>query len=171
MRKCGGEGKGGVLRGRSAEAEREAGLLYVSSYCYICVLMLLYMCPHTAVPATISMGRRPVFQRKSRSFKQCPSLLTDIAYVSIRQHTSAYVRIRPHTSAYVRIRPHTSAYVSIRQHTSACVRIRQDTSANVSIRQHPSAYVSIRRGREAERRRRRRHCLSAYVSIRQLHCS
>jgi hypothetical protein len=30
-----------------------------------------------------------------------------IAYVSIRQHTSAYVSIRQHTSAYVSIRQHT----------------------------------------------------------------
>ncbi len=35
-----------------------------------------------------------------------------IAYVSIRQHTSAYVSIRQHTSAYVSIRQHTSAYVA-----------------------------------------------------------
>ena len=26
-------------------------LLHVSSYCYVCVLILLYMCPHTAVGA------------------------------------------------------------------------------------------------------------------------
>ncbi len=60
-----------------------------------------------------------------------------VAYVGIRQHTSAYVSIRQHTSAYVSkpakapghqafllysIRQHTSAYVSIRQHTSAYVR-------------------------------------------------
>jgi hypothetical protein len=57
-----------------------------------------------------------------------------VAYVSMRQHTSAYVSIRQHTFhdralakrrhrghdqkvAYVSIRQHTSAYVSIRQHT------------------------------------------------------
>jgi hypothetical protein len=59
-----------------------------------------------------------------------------VAYVSIRQHTSAYVSIRQHMSAYVSIRQHTSAYVSIRQHTSAYVSIRQHPSAYVSIRQH-----------------------------------
>jgi hypothetical protein len=31
----------------------------------------------------------------------------ELAYVSIRQHTSAYVSIRQHTSAYVSIRQHT----------------------------------------------------------------
>ncbi len=67
-----------------------------------------------------------------------------LAYVSIRQHTSAHVNIRQHTSAYVSIREHTSAHGSIRQHTSAYVSIRQHTSAYVSIRQHTSAYVSIR---------------------------
>jgi hypothetical protein len=34
----------------------------------------------------------------------------------------AYVAVRQHTSAYVSIRQHTSAYVSIRQHTSTTVR-------------------------------------------------
>ena len=60
-----------------------------------------------------------------------------IAYVSIRQHTSAYVSIR-HTSAYVSIRH------SIRQDTSGYVRIRQDTSGYVRIRQDTSGYVCIR---------------------------
>jgi hypothetical protein len=93
-----------------------------------------------------------------------------LAYVSIRQHTSAYIstrvrqrRIRRHTltgtwrlhaltcrntSEYVSIRQHTSAYVSIRQHASAYayVSIRQHTSAYVSIRirQHTSPYVDRR---------------------------
>jgi hypothetical protein len=75
-----------------------------------------------------------------------------LAYVSIRQHTSAYVSIRQHTSAYVSIRQHTSAYVSIRQHTSAYFSIRQHTS-------HTSAYVSIRQDMSAY--------VTAYVSIRQ----
>ena len=37
-----------------------------------------------------------------------------IAYVSVRQHTSAYVSIRQHTSAYVSIRQHTSGGHSFR---------------------------------------------------------
>jgi hypothetical protein len=84
---------------------------------------------------------------------------------SIRQRTLAYVSVRQHTSAW----QHTSAYVSIRTfgvlsdihshgvcelqvlqrqrslnrlaHTSAYVRIHQHTSAYVSIRQHTSAYL------------------------------
>jgi hypothetical protein len=74
----------------------------------------------------------------------CIQRSRQVAYVSIRQHTSAYVSIRQYTSAYVSISQHTSAYVSIRQHTSAYVSIRQHTSAYSSIRQHTSAYVSIR---------------------------
>jgi hypothetical protein len=50
-----------------------------------------------------------------------------VAYVSIRQHTSAYVSIRQHMSAYVSIRQHTSAYVSIRQERSD-----EDAHATVS---------------------------------------
>jgi hypothetical protein len=44
-----------------------------------------------------------------------------LAYVSIRQHTSAHVSMRQHMSAYVSIRQPTSAYVSTRQHASADV--------------------------------------------------
>ena len=36
-------------------------------------------------------------------------VLDDVAYVSVRQRTSAYVSIRQHTSAYVSIRQHTRA--------------------------------------------------------------
>jgi hypothetical protein len=57
------------------------------------------------------------------------AIITQRAYVSIRQHTSAHVSIRQHTSAYGSIRQHTPAYVSIRQHTSAYVSIRQHTTA------------------------------------------
>ncbi len=57
------------------------------------------------------------------------------AYVSIRQNTSAYVVDVDGGLglAYVSIRQHTSAYVSIRQNTSAYDSIR---AANVSIHQH-----------------------------------
>jgi hypothetical protein len=61
---------------------------------------------------------------------------TDLAYTSIRQHTSVYVSMRQHTSACV----------SIRQHASACVSIRQHTSAYVSIRQHAGALVPEKDG-------------------------
>jgi hypothetical protein len=65
-----------------------------------------------------------------------------LAYVSIRQHTSAYLRAlgaaeadahgehERHLSAHVSIRQHTPAYVSIRQHNCAS-RAR---TATVSIR-------------------------------------
>ena len=67
-----------------------------------------------------------------------PGQLHDLAYVSIRQHTSAPARlsIRQHTSACVSILQHASAYFRKRQHTSAYVSIRQHTSASVSICQH-----------------------------------
>jgi hypothetical protein len=90
-----------------------------------------------------------------------------IAYVSIRQHTSAYVSIRRfhhrclfllyQTNLYIYITIYIYIYiyiyihiyiyleyVSIRQHTSAHVSTRQHTSAHVSTRQHTSAHVSIR---------------------------
>jgi hypothetical protein len=109
-----------------------------------------------------------------------------VAYVSIRQHTSAYVSIRhilaststpvyanrwctEHTSAHVSTRQHTSAYVSIRQPTSADVSRRQHTSADVSKRQHTSAYVSIRQHTSAYVSIRQH--TSAYVSIRHISAS
>jgi hypothetical protein len=107
-----------------------------------------------------------------------PELTPSLAYVSIRQHTSAYVSIRAHTDprphpprhcarvdALSRIRQHTSAYVSIRQHTCA-----YRPTLPVSIRQHTSAYVSIRAHTDPRLRPRtsvsiRQHT-SACVSIR-----
>ncbi len=67
--------------------------------------------------------------RPSRS-SASPVLL---AYVSIRQHTSAYVSIRQHTSALEIER--VSGTTSIRQHTSAYV-------AYVSIRQRSRSSAS-----------------------------
>ncbi len=63
-----------------------------------------------------------------------------MAYVSIRQHTSAYVSIRQHTSAYRH--PHTRLWLHELTHythpTSASLwGIRQHT---YGIRQHTSAY-------------------------------
>jgi hypothetical protein len=46
-------------------------------------------------------------QKKVPGFR-ANRIITCVAYVSIRQHTSAYVSIRQHTSAYVSIRQHTS---------------------------------------------------------------
>jgi hypothetical protein len=86
----------------------------------------------------------PIYTHRSVAELRHLETAAYIAYVSIRQHTSAYVSIRQHTSAHVSTRQHTSAHVSTRQHTSAHVSIRQHTSAYVSIRQHTSAYVSIR---------------------------
>jgi hypothetical protein len=44
------DARGGAVEVVADEvAKRFVILLYVSSYCYICVLTLLYMCPHTAI--------------------------------------------------------------------------------------------------------------------------
>ncbi len=74
----------------------------------------------------------------------------NLAYVSIRQHTSAYVSIRQRMSAYVSVCQRMSTFVSVRRHTSRAelqpLRIQplrtQHTSACVSIRQRTSAYVT-----------------------------
>jgi hypothetical protein len=78
----------------------------------------------------------------------------DLAYVSMRQHTSAYVVIGC-VDCY-RASAFDLADVSIRQQQTegdmlskdntyvVVCDVRQHTSAYVSIRQHTSAYVSIR---------------------------
>jgi hypothetical protein len=72
------------------------------------------------------------------STSSAPTALS-LAYVSIRQHTSAYVSIRQHTSAYVSrsrneyIFRHDSSELSIRQHTSAYVSIRQQVEERVHL--------------------------------------
>jgi hypothetical protein len=95
-----------------------------------------------------------------------PEQLVHLAYVSIRQHTSADAEMRAHALrsrrlvvpeqlvhlAYVSIRQHTSAYVACSRCAKSCRGGRwcmtsprsHATSAYVSIRQHTSAYVSIR---------------------------
>jgi hypothetical protein len=72
---------------------------------------------HTSAHTSASSALRREPPRRS-----APLLPAPVAYVSIRQHTSAYVSIRQHTAAYVSIRvlfrvQHSSAYVSIREHT------------------------------------------------------
>jgi hypothetical protein len=112
---------------------------------------------HTSAYVSIRLAFR------HRVGHQCYALCAQgVAYVSIRQHTSAVsVRLafchrvgHQCYALYVSIRQHTSAYVSIRQHTSvqtdACGRIAvghqccalcAEGVAYVSIRQHTSAYL------------------------------
>jgi hypothetical protein len=121
------------------------------------------------------------------------TVLSNAAYVSIRQHTSEYVSIRDehmrptqcHSAAECSIRQHTSAYVSIRQHTSEYVTsmcgqlsatVLPKRSAGlytnatyVSIRQHTSAHVSMRQHTSAYVSIRQH--TSAYISTRQSGCS
>ncbi len=108
---------------------------------------------HTSAVLRLLQSLKPVWKMRIT-----PCSKVRLAYVSIRQHTSAYASIRQkmrvtpcskHTSAYVSIRQHTPAYTSIRQkmRITPCSKVRP---AYVSIRQHTSAYVSIRQHTPAD---------------------
>jgi len=104
----------------------------------------------------------------------CTWSMSTVAYVSIRQHTSAYVAV--YVALVVRLcctwSMSTVATAFLREGESVYVSIRQHTSAYVSIRQHTSAYLEHvnRRNRLLVRRQTQAVGVpytSAYVSIRQ----
>jgi hypothetical protein len=52
-------------------------------------------------PAGASAAAAPCYEERDGQGGHAPGLQVHLAYVSIRQHTSATPSIRPHTSAYV----------------------------------------------------------------------
>jgi hypothetical protein len=76
--------------------------IYVSSYSYICVLILLYMCPHSICIYVSSYSTTYV-----SSFDICVLVL----------HVSSYYYMCPHTTTYV------PSYYKICPHTNMCVLI------------------------------------------------
>jgi hypothetical protein len=131
--------------------------IYVSSYCHICVLILLYTCPHTAIyvssycyirvlilqPASASSSWARSLSSSCCLILSCEAVSNPICW----QHAAAYVSIRQNTSAYVNIGEAVSKPIcwsySSSQHTSSYNSIRQHTAAYGSIRQHAAAYVSM----------------------------
>jgi hypothetical protein len=66
-----GGGEGGSRSGRGAKVSRQLELLfvfdiYVSSYCYICVLILLHMYPHTAIYVSSHINCPPPLSDRHR---------------------------------------------------------------------------------------------------------
>jgi hypothetical protein len=106
---------------------------------------------HLPPPCSCEIGRRRVADRvpavAARQMHRLP-----VAYVSIRQHTSAYVSIT------------TSAYVSIRQHHGAR-QVRQLPVAGVSL----SLGVKQRgEGEDGRELRRRRVSIGTFVPVNQV---
>ncbi len=140
--------------------------IYVSSYCHICVLILLYTCPHTVIyvssycciyvssyfhirvlilqPASASSSWARSLSSSCCLILSCEAVSNPVCW----QHAAAYVSIRQHTSAYVSIGEAVSDPIcwsySSSQHTSSYNSIRQHTAACGSMRQHTAAYGSIR---------------------------
>ncbi len=77
-------------------------MLYVSSYCYICVLILLYMCPHTAMCVLILLYVSSYCYIVSSYYYVCVLILLYIC-----PHTAIYV------SSLLHMCPHTSIRVLI----------------------------------------------------------
>jgi hypothetical protein len=129
-------------QGCGLPSSSKARCIYVS---YICVLILLYMCPHSTIIYMCPHASHNSICMWTRM--RAAKLLESEVYICVFIHTticmpssskarciyvSSYILVnvcqaprkrglRQHTSAYVGIRQHTSAYVSIRQHTSAYV--------------------------------------------------
>ncbi len=102
----------------------------LSVCCYICVLILVCMCPHTGVYVSSYWCIRVLICVLIVVYMCADSRVCVLANsFALTLHTSAYVSIRQHTSAYVLANSFAShfAYVSIRQHTSVYVSIRQHT--------------------------------------------
>ncbi len=110
--------------------------MYMSSYYYMCVLVLLYMCPHTTVYALRQHTHTHTHtQRWCVDICMCRHMAEDVS----NRHTTAYVYIcmRRHKAAGVSNR-HTTAYVFVillhmRAHTYACAGIWQRMSSIVIL--------------------------------------
>jgi hypothetical protein len=106
--------------------------LYVSSYPYMCVIIPLYMCPHTSHTACVLI---PLYicPRTSiyvSSYLYICFLISPYSYlmplcVFIHLYVSSYLYMCPHTSIYVSylyMCPHTSIYVPSYHYTSIIFR-------------------------------------------------
>ena len=94
-------------------------LLYVSSNCYICVLILLHMCPHT----TIYLASSYYHIRVLILLYMCPHLVSQ-PHACGPPHRPLSLYMCPHTAVYVSsyccicvlillyMCPHTATYVS-----------------------------------------------------------
>ncbi len=99
-------------------------------YCYICVLILLCVCPHTVATA----AREPADREPGEGSCICVIYYYTAIYVSSTTiYVSSYYNMSPHTTIYVSscyyvcvlmllyMRPHTAMYASSYYYT--CVRI------------------------------------------------
>ena len=90
---------------------------YVSSYCYICVLILLYMCPHTATYVLKGVDRQACCARKL-----CVRILL-LLYMCL--HTAVYVSSYSYTCVLILLYmcPHTAIHVSSYERTGKLVAL------------------------------------------------
>jgi hypothetical protein len=113
---------------------------YDSSYCYICVLVLLCMCPHTT--ACVSL----YYRSKTR----CTDWLLVLLHMC--PHTTAYVSLYYYTCVLILLRmcPHTTTHVS--SYYCVCARILQvqDTLHRLVARAAAEATSARTRSNEAK---------------------
>ena len=104
-------------------------------------MRLYYLAVRAEEQRLVRGGRELSLHTMSPQAPRCAQL-GNLAYVSIRQHTSAYVSIRQHTSADVSIRElglHRMATGAARAQLGI---LRQHASACFSM--HMSAYAAVR---------------------------
>ncbi len=116
---------------------------------------LFFQVPESAVMLSGRLRRRLSCSSRYRSLRRlempCVMYSIPVAYVSIRQHTSAFVSTGQHALLEMPCvmycipkRESLSVVSAVKRSTSSgSTWHMQHPSASVSIRQHPSAYVSI----------------------------
>ena len=113
-----------VLKARSGAFKPTPSLLY-----YLCVLIPLHLCPHTAIlsvcpHATISVSAHCYTSSRIRCARRFGRRRSRCSWFRLLQQCFRQFLIRCMHLRIARgspMRQHTSAYVSIRQHTSAYV--------------------------------------------------
>jgi hypothetical protein len=119
--------------------------IYVSSYCYICVLILLYMCPHTAIYVSsyfyicvlILLYMCPHTENLEPAFGSLqvpPTSAICLLYVSSYYNICVLILLYmcPHTAIYVS----SYCYICVLILRTSCTRIL------LCIRPHTTIYVS-----------------------------
>ena len=100
------------------------GAVYVSSYLCICVLIPLYMCPHTSIYVSSYLYMCVRYSYMARGAARAPAARD----VSIRPLTPAYVRIRRVLQARraygtCLLAPQSSCHYIVSAYLYKCVRI------------------------------------------------
>jgi hypothetical protein len=116
------------LRSRVALVARAT---YVSSYCYICVLILLYMCPHTAIYVSSYCYICVLILRSRVAYVARATYVLHMSYICVL----ILIYMCPHTAIYV-----SSYYYICVSYCYICVLILLSRVALVARATYVSSY-------------------------------